>query len=337
MKMVKKVDPAEFGLEEKQVATIEQAFAPKVAEREGFSVMYKQLLTKEINKSVCNEARDLRLKLVKVRTGISDIHRTQKAFFLAAGKFVDAWKNKETEPVTQMEENLVDIEKYYENQEKERIAKLAAVREAEIRKYSEVIPYDLGNMDATVYETYLVGVKVAMESRIKAEKEAEKERKRKEKAEKEKARLQKIEDKRIREENERLKKEADEKEKQAKLEAEKRAKEEQERKAKEAEERKKWEERDRIERETRAKLEAELKAKKDAEIAAQKAKEAEELKAKQEAEELAKAPRRDKLNAWIDDLTISIPFGTKDDKVVIEIVEKFHSFKKWAKTQVEKV
>ena len=91
-----KVDPKEFGLEEVQVATIEQAFMPKIVERDGYAVIYEQLITKELTKELCNEAGDFRRKLVKVRTGIADIHKTQKAFFLSAGRFVDAWKNKET-------------------------------------------------------------------------------------------------------------------------------------------------------------------------------------------------------------------------------------------------
>jgi len=41
---------------------------------------------------------------------------------------VDALKNKHTLPIEQMEEKLAEIEKYYENLEKERIA--AAIRAA---------------------------------------------------------------------------------------------------------------------------------------------------------------------------------------------------------------
>ncbi len=171
-----KIDPKEFGLEQKEAATIEQAFLPKIAERDALLEMYESMLKAEITPAVCKQAKELRLKLVKVRTGISEIHKTQKAFFLAAGRFVDAWKNKETTPIEQMEENLTDIEKYFERLEAEKVAKLAAEREAEIRKYSDVIPYDLGRMDLSVYTNYLTGLKVAQEARLKAEKEAEQKR-----------------------------------------------------------------------------------------------------------------------------------------------------------------
>jgi hypothetical protein len=343
MNELAKIDPKEFGLEEKQVATIEQAFAPKIAERDGIAKVYEQLITKEITKSVCSEARELRLKLVKVRTGIADIHRTQKAYFLAAGKFVDAWKNKETEPVEQMEENLTDIEKYFENLEKERTAKLAAEREAEIRKYSPVIPYDLGNMDATVYENYLFGVKVSMETKLAAEKAAEDERLRLIEVEKENARLKAIEYEKIRKENARMKAEAEAKEKalaaeRARVESERKA--EAEKQAvileKEREQARKEAEKAAAER---AKLQAELKAKQDAEIAELKAKEQAELAAKMEAERLSKSPDKEKLLKAIEEMRIVLPACKTEEanRLVPEIAEKFAGFKNWAKIQVEKL
>ncbi len=122
------IDPKEFGLDETQVVTIEQAFAPKIAERDGLIEVYQKVITSELTPELCSDAKQIRQKLVKVRTGIAEIHKTQKAFFLAAGRFVDAWKNKETAPVEQMEENLEKIENHFINLEKERILKLKAER-----------------------------------------------------------------------------------------------------------------------------------------------------------------------------------------------------------------
>ena len=110
MKELEKINPTEFGLEVSQVETIEQAFLPKIQEREALVAIYDQLIKSELTPELCKEAKEVRLKLVKVRTGIADIHKTQKAFFLAAGRFVDAWKNKETLPVEQMEDKLSEIE-----------------------------------------------------------------------------------------------------------------------------------------------------------------------------------------------------------------------------------
>lgn len=206
---ITKIDPKEFGLSEVEVQTIESAFMPKIVERDGLKQVYEELITKEITPELCREAKTVRLKLVKVRTGIADIHKTQKAFFLAAGRFVDAWKNKETLPVTQMEENLQAIEEHYDRIEADRIAKLQEERAAELRKYQDetaFIPGNLGELTEQVWANYLLGVKTAYEQKIAAEKAA---------AEAEAARIEaeKAEQERIRVENERLKKEVEEQKK----------------------------------------------------------------------------------------------------------------------------
>lgn len=349
-----RVDPKEFGLEENQVMSIEQAFQPKITERDGLSIIYEQLITKEITKGACMEAGELRRKLVKVRTGIADIHKTQKAFFLSAGRFVDAWKNKETLPIEQMEERLSEMEKHFERIEAERIAKAEAQRKSELSQYSDVIPIGLGFMDESVYQNYIVGVKLSYEARIKAEQEAEAERLRLIQVEKENARSRAIEDERIRIENEKLKSEALQKEKE--LEAErKRQAEILENQRKEAEakqkaieetarkEREVVEEKNRIER---AKAEAERKRL----LAEIEAKEKRELQAKQEtlriekehiALELkqAKAPDKDKLSKMVDSLMIQFPDLKKEEsKACANVINaKFEAFKTWAKSQIESI
>lgn len=227
-----KIDPKDYGIEQANAATIELAFQPKITERDGYALIYGQLIVKPLTIETCKEAKELRLKLVKVRTGISDIHKSQKAYFLAAGKFVDAWKTKETAPVEQMEETLSGIETHFVKIEAERIAKLETDRKAEILSYSEVVPGGLGSLDESIYNNYLTGVKIAYSARIEAEKQAETLRIKAIEDEKEAERLRVIENERIRVENEKLKAEAAEKER---LAQERIAKEESDRKEKQAE------------------------------------------------------------------------------------------------------
>lgn len=333
-----KVNPEEFGLKQNEVATIEQAFLPKIQEREAIAAVYEQLITKELTPELCKEAKTVRLQLVKVRTGISDIHKTQKAFFLAAGRFVDAWKNKETLPVEQMEEKLSEIENYYINIEKERIAKLNETRKAEAMQFTDYPAPDLGNMSDDVYTAYLNGLKVAHEARIEAERKAEEERLAKIEAE----RLEQI---RIREENARLQAEAEQREKEmaaerAKAEAERKAIEEKARKERESAEAilKAEQEKARIEAEKAAKekaaLEAELRAKAEKEAAELRAKQEAEKQAQIEAEKAAKAPRKEKLTKWVDSFQIA---EFDNDATAAEITEKFNAFKKWATEQINKI
>lgn len=172
-----KINPEEYGLQEEQVQTIEAAFMPKIVEREALKNVYEKLITGEVSPELCGDAKSLRLKLVKVRTGIAEIHRTQKAYYLAAGRYVDAWKNKETQPVEQMEERLMDIEKYYERIEEEKKAKLAEQRKAELDKYEfEAGWNDLGGMTEEVWNNFIAGVKLQYEQRKEAERKAEEER-----------------------------------------------------------------------------------------------------------------------------------------------------------------
>lgn len=294
MTEITKVDPKEFGLEPSETQTIEQAFMPKIVERDALKTIYEGLITQELTPALCSDAGDLRRKLVKVRTGIAEIHKTQKAFFLAAGRFVDAWKNKETAPIEQMEENLSAIEKHFENIEKERKAKLRQERIDELARYEvDGTLIMLGEMTDDVWNNYLAGVVLQYNNRKEAERKAEEERIAKEKAEAE-------ERERIRVDNERLRKEAEAREKEiaaerAKVEAERKAAEKKQRKEREAAEKKLREE-----REAREKAEAEIRAKREAEEAAKKAAEA-------EAKKKANAPEKEKLMSFaqaIDSLEI---------------------------------
>lgn len=213
------IDPKEYGLEEKKAVEIESAFAPKIIERDGLLAIYSQIITEELSPEVAKRARECRLKLVKARTGIAEIHKTQKAYALAYGKFCDAWKNKETLPIEQAEAKLEEIETYIEKIEAERTAKLKAER---IEKLSEVCDnssmYPVEMMEEEAFDNLFNGLRLAKDAkeaelkriedeRIAKEKQDEIERLQKEKEEAE-------ERERIRIENERLKAEKEAKEKQ---------------------------------------------------------------------------------------------------------------------------
>lgn len=155
----------DFGLDLTTAQKIESSFLPKVIERNALVQVYENLLTMEINPETCAEAKKCRLKLVKVRTGIADIHKAEKAMALAYGKFCDAKKNAETLPVEQMEERLKDIELYYERIEEARIAQLKKDREALIAPYIEEHIEGLHMMGEENFQRFLAGEKLAFEQR----------------------------------------------------------------------------------------------------------------------------------------------------------------------------
>ncbi len=347
-----KINPAEYGLTDQTAKNISDQFKPmldKMVELENEFNEVVNMPIEDVNTS--KKAKEVRLKYVKVRTATAEIHKTQKAFYLNGGRFVDGWKNAQLFASEGKENKLAEIENYYENLERERIEKLQSERIELISPYLEdTSNIDFGNMKEDVWEAYFNAKKTAYNDRIEAEKKAEEDRIEKEKAEAERIRLQEIE-------NEKLKAEALKKEKEleaeraAKLKAEHEAKKKLEAQQKEAEAKRKAEqekheaEKKKIELENqkklkaeqdkKAKLEAELKAKKDAEAKAEKERLQKIADEKAEAERLAKAPIKEQLKKWVD--TFNIPDVTIKNKTADEIKSKFIAFKKWSVSEIEKM
>jgi len=248
------VKASDYDLDEQKAGEIQASFEPMIVERRLIAKEYEAIIKEEIDADVSQRARSLRLQLVKVRTGIADIHRTQKHMFLMAGRFVDAWKNAETLPVTQMEEKLTGIERHFENIEILRINSIRVTRVEELGKYEvadELCPANLGQMDEDVWSNYLAGVKESYRQRKEAEAKAEKERIAKEK-------LYAKEREELRIENERLYKEAAAREKAEEARVAKEAK---------ANEKRERQEQARIEKEAKARLKLEEAARKEREKA----------------------------------------------------------------------
>src|SRR6478735_4349476 len=295
------VDPKEFGLETSKATSIESAFKPKLIERDAFAKQYEAIIKQELNPETFKSARELRLKLVKVRTGIADIHKSKKAFFLASGKYVDALKNKLTTPIEQMEEKLMEIEKYEQKLESDRKSKLKAERlelllpyevDVEFVSIEEMTEEQFNgflNTNKTAFEAKKEQERLAELARIEAEKKAESER-----LERERIEAERIESQRL--ENERLKKEAEKREKELAAEknllSDEQAKKDAEQKAELERLAKEQAEKDRL-----AKIESDRLAKIAAEEKAKSDKLAAELKAKQEAEDLAIANEKARIEA----------------------------------------
>ncbi len=97
----------------------------------------------------------------------------------------------------------------------------------------------------------------------------------------------------------------------------------------------------RIEKEKSDKLQKELDDKKAAEKLEIDKKNAEIEKQKKDAEKLAKAPIKDKFNHWVDSFSPNdldmIGFTKQQIYLVDEVLVKFAGFKKWAKSEIEKL
>ena len=89
------------------------------------------------------------------------------------------------------------------------------------------------------------------------------------------------------------------------------------------------------ERQAKEKIEAELKAKQQAEEKRLKEIADAERKKKEDEAKAAKAPKKQKLNVWIDSVSLVAPVGLESDELSKEIIEKFNGFKSWAKSKIE--
>jgi len=319
-----KIDPAQYGLTETKAKEIEAMFKPMLDKMVELEEEFNQIAGLEINKETCQQARDLRLKYVKVRTGTANIHKELKAFYLNGGRFVDGWKNAQLFASQGMEQRLFDIEQHYENLERERIAKLQEKRASEMEKLDpsyvdQYIPENLGQMPEDIWNNFILGIKTNYEARKEAEHKTEQERIAREKAETE-------ERERIKQENIRLQKEAEERERQEKIEAEKREKEEKAREEKEKKDRAAYEASLEKERKERKRAEAELQAKKEAEeqarIEAEAKAKAEEQAIKKAERDARLAPDKKKLEKLASDISdIQFPdVKSQEAKDLIEAV-----------------
>lgn len=332
------------------------------------------LILNKDDPSTAKKAAELRKQIKSNRTqGFEKWRKTTKEVYLRAGQFIDALGKREIMINEQAEGQLEAIERHAENLERERLSKLHSERVGLVAPFvSEDFGYpDLSSMDQEVFEAYLSIKKASFEAKIAAEKKAEEERLERERVQKlhnerfqlllplwqfvenkeanfgilsqeefeyflSSKKIQKTEFDKEQEatrlENIRLKEEADKREAEAKK----------QREAQEevlAEERRKAQEEADKQRKANEALEAQLKKERE-EKAEEEAKKQAEIEAERlRKEQVAKSGDKNILLDWIDMSfeTPKSPDGLTEsgNAKVLEIVQKFESFRSWALKQIE--
>jgi hypothetical protein len=181
---------SEYGIEEIKAQQIKAVFVPMLDTMADLETEYNEVIKLEISEESCKMASVLRKKYVKVRTSTAKLHKEQKAFYLAGGRFIDGLKNAQTFASQGIEDKLSEMEKHYEDIEKEKLLVIKLEREEELRvRGAEFIPTNLDTMDEPMWQTYLTGVIAAEKARKEVEDaakaKAEAERIAQEKAERE--------------------------------------------------------------------------------------------------------------------------------------------------------
>ena len=201
------VKSEDFGITEKDAQELTKGLDTIKNERQLLVEEFNEVSTLEVTEENIKTFRVLRLKIRDNRTkGLNQWHKTNKEYFLAGGRFIDAIKNKEILVNEQMESKLMEAEKHFENLEKERIATLQKKRAEQIQEYlPDAFDVTLTDMEEDVWEAFFETKKRNHLEAIEQEKKAEAERQAQIKAEEEERERQRLE-------NERLKAEIEEKE-----------------------------------------------------------------------------------------------------------------------------
>ncbi len=177
------VNPKEYGLEPSQAEQIESVFLPVIQERENLAEKYTEIVKSEITTELTKSAKELRLRLVKVRTSTDKIHKDAKAFYLAGGRFVDAWKNRNVTVIEEMESRLFEIEDHFAKIDREKQEELKQSRLKILAEYCENPElYNVGLLSDDAFNSLVSGQKMIKEQKIEAERKAEQARIAKEQA-----------------------------------------------------------------------------------------------------------------------------------------------------------
>jgi hypothetical protein len=294
----------ESGLEKTQGQIILDNFSSFIKEASEWEVKAKAIVIKDISQvKEMADAREARLALKAIRVNAENVRKSLKEKALREGKAIDGIANVIKALIVPLEEHLEKQEKFAENLEIERKAKVEAQRSFELQKYVEDITlYNFKDMSDEAFTNLVGTLKLAFQAKEEVIKKAEQDRIEKEKLEAEERKKQRLE-------NIKLKAEAEAREKEL---AKERAKQEKKLEAERLKTKKEAEAREKVEAELKAKKEAYEKAKKEAEQKLQ----AEKL-AKLEAEKKAElAPDREKLIAYAVELgTLEVPkLQTKEAK-----------------------
>ena len=172
-------------LEPSKGAQILAVFVPMGKMLESFENQYNDIISMEVGPEACAKAKRLRLDIAKIRINTDKEHKKLKAESLLYGRAIDGVKNILNLAISKKEQNLKDIELFYERQEAERLRKLQAERAAELLKYDfNGAELELGMMVDSVWTNFLNGTKLNYEAVKEAERKAEAERIKKEADEK---------------------------------------------------------------------------------------------------------------------------------------------------------
>jgi colicin import membrane protein len=339
LEFTEEIKPEMYGLEATEANQLLGGIDIISAELSVLKNAYVDVITLDITTENLPVFKDLRKNFTKNRTSREKLRKAKKAYFLNGGRFIDAiFKNIDAE-CELMESKLLEAEKFFENQEKEKSRVLNESRIERIKEYVEdVTGLDFSPMTDEDFDDYLLGKKTRFynelkEAQEKAEAELIENRKREvfQKRQLEIAPYVQFlsENNDLKEMPERLYQDILFSCKKSKIEFEEKVKLQEIENVKLKAEAEKAEQ----ERKNEANKQAtEIKRLEDEAKKIREEKEKAEALAIAEANKLAKAPVKKQLSVWVD--SFELPTTEVNNEISKEIITKFEAFKKWSLTQI---
>lgn len=130
------------------------------------------VVTDEDQTDLMSKAREKRLALKRIRTGVENKRKELKEGINKAGQAIDSVASYVKNTIEPAEKYLELQEKFAETKKAERAAKLKAERIEELSKYSDDLSvYNFDTMREEAYQSLLSGLKTAHEDKLRKEKE----------------------------------------------------------------------------------------------------------------------------------------------------------------------
>ncbi|MCH7827003.1 MAG: hypothetical protein IIC75_03345, partial [Bacteroidetes bacterium] len=177
------LDVSSYGIEKSKAEQLEKVFVPMVKKFKELEKEYIEVLNnKVITEQVCADAKTVKNRYVKVRTGTDEVHKMAKEKLLIESRAVDGLRNIVKFACNDHEKSLMEVANHFEIIEAEKIEKLREERNSILEKY-DVNPGvgDPALMSEDVWKHYINSVELDHKTKIDAEKKAETERVKKEK------------------------------------------------------------------------------------------------------------------------------------------------------------
>lgn len=361
-----KLDMNQYGLQESKAKDIQKLYLPMIEMIGNIEEEFNEIVSMEQSPEAAKLARNLRLRIVPVRTRADESRKQAKEEYIRANGAIQGAYNTFEYAVKSKEEKLKAIEEFEAREEEVRIHELSLERSDKLEQYEMYNVQGLGEMDELVFNNLIAGAKATLEAKQEAERKAEEERKeeirKKELHSKRKEMLlpywdfvpsdkreedfstfteaefnkrfefSKAAKKDYDKDQEKIRKENERLREEADIVRKIELKKEIERKAKDEKERKEMEAKLQTARDQKESAEAELRAKKDKIIKDKK----EDAERKRIAE---LAPDKDKLTKWIESMNVDLPnLNSKESEAIADnILFKFQGMKSWALKEIDKL